>query len=106
MNELKKELDNNDIELSSIFNPLVEILVDEALENYEKMPCLHVPLKFGLMLRLGDILFFDDCRDEDEIKKPKWVVEWENEDQLFDWCIEITCRNIFPDRIAFYAKRI
>lgn len=87
--------------LVAVFNPLVEILVDENLENHSIMPKIYVSLNFGLMLRVGDTLFFEEENEE----QPEWIQKWEDYDQLFDWAITLTQRNILSDRIQFYAKR-
>ena len=87
--------------LAAVFNPLVEILVDENLDNHNIMPRVFVSLDFGLMLRVGDTLFFEEEYEE----QPKWIQKWENYEQLFDWAITLTQRNILSDRIQFYAKR-
>ena len=87
--------------LAAVFNPLVEILVDENLENHSIMPKIYVSLNFGLMLRVGDTLFFEEENEE----QPEWIQRWEDYDQLFDWAITLTQRNILSDKIQFYAKR-
>lgn len=87
--------------LATVFNPLVEILVDENLDNHNIMPRVFVSLDFGLMLRVGDTLFFEEEYEE----QPKWIQKWENYEQLFGWAITLTQRNILSDRIQFYAKR-
>lgn len=87
--------------LAAVFNPLVEILVDENLDNNNIMPRVFVSIDFGLMLRVGDTLFFEEEGEE----QPKWIQKWEDYEQLFDWAITLTQRNILSDRIQFYAKR-
>ena len=88
--------------IEQLFHPLVEILVDENLANPMIMPKVYVDLEFGLMLRVGDTLLFK----EEGAEQPKWIVKAEDFEQLYDWAITLTERNIYSDRIQFYAKRI
>ncbi len=87
--------------VSNFFNPIVEILVVEKLIDYHKPPRVYVSLNFALFLKVGDVLFFPDITED----LPKWIIKWEDYEQLFDYAITLTQRNILEDRIQFYAER-
>ncbi len=86
---------------ADFLNPVVEIIVDEGLEDDEKIPKIYVSLDFGLMLKVGDILSLNSEWED----RPKWIQNWENEEQLYDWGVTLTVRYIINNSIQFFGKR-
>jgi|LakMenEpi03Aug12_release.lakeMendotaPanAssembly.Ray.scaffolds.fasta_scaffold2251652_1 hypothetical protein len=78
----------------------VKIVVESGMNREETI--VTVPLKFAMLLRIDDKLFFGS---ELETMKPKWVIEFdENFHYLQDCGITITERTINEESILFFAK--
>jgi hypothetical protein len=86
--------------LEQLFHPVVEILVIENVEDEIDPPKVIVDLEVGLMLRVGDVLVFNDK----EAEQPKWAVMIEKPEQLYEQAITLTQRSIVSNKIVFYAK--
>jgi hypothetical protein len=86
--------------LEQLFHPVVEILVIENVEDEIDPPKVIVDLEVGLMLRVGDVLVFNDK----EAEQPKWVLLLENPEELYDQSIMLTQRCLVHSKIVFYAK--
>ncbi len=79
------------------FNDLVEIIVTENLKGDVR---IKVPLEFGFLLRIEDVLIFGSSEEN----KPSWVVESTNYGKLIAGAIRLNQRNIDGDRMTFYAS--
>jgi len=88
-------------ELSRLMEPIVEIIVTDYDVPATEVPRIYVGLEFGLMLRIRDVIIFDDTINI----QPEWVKSWENVETLSEGAITLTERVIANRQITFYAER-
>tara|TARA_R110000803_G_scaffold70704_2_gene133676 strand:+ start:3561 stop:3950 length:390 start_codon:yes stop_codon:yes gene_type:complete len=92
--EYAEKVKNNSPFLSKM---LIRIVVLTVVREREFESIIFIKNKFGLTLRVGDLLIIDE-------EKPVWAKKWENGKYIYCNVIKLTERTFGGNLITFEAK--